>query len=63
MAGDDAIGIVDQDRVGEAEYPDAVGDLADLLIRMGPRIARIGFQAGDGTGFDVQRRHRKPPIG
>src|SRR3546814_2239233 len=40
VAGDDAVLVVDQDRVGEAEAGDAVGDLADLLLRMGPRVGR-----------------------
>ena len=31
MSGDDLVIVADQDRVGEAEFPDAVGDLADLF--------------------------------
>jgi len=34
MPGDDLVIIVDEDRIGEAEPGDAVGDLADLLFGM-----------------------------
>ena len=59
MAGEDPAGLVDQDGVGEAEGADAVGDLPDLALGMGARIARVGRQAGEGPRFDVQVRHRR----
>jgi len=34
MAGDDLLGIIDQDRIAEAEPRDAVRDLPNLLLRM-----------------------------
>jgi hypothetical protein len=47
MSGDDLVIITDQDRIGEAELPDAVGDLPDLLLGMGTGIPGTGSQAGD----------------
>ena len=40
MTSQNRSGLIDQDRVGEPEPFDRVGDLPDLLFRMGPRIAR-----------------------
>jgi hypothetical protein len=55
MPGNDGALAIHQDRVGEAELADAVGDLADLLRAVGARVARIGPEAawrdvGDGKG-------------
>ena len=44
VAGEDRVLAVDQDRVGEAELLDAVGDLPDLLPGMGSRVALVRFQ-------------------
>src|SRR5262249_2006538 len=47
VTGDDpAVGSY-QDRIDEAELPDAVGDLPQLPGRMGARVARIRFEGGD----------------
>jgi hypothetical protein len=40
VPGDDPILLVDQYRVGESELPDTPGDLADLLLGVGTRVAR-----------------------
>ena len=39
MARQNSLLAIDQDRIGEAELPDAVGDLPDLLARVGAGIA------------------------
>ena len=52
MAGEDGVLGVDQHRVGEAEGPDALGDLADLLLRVGAGVARPGLQSGGGDLLD-----------
>jgi len=44
VTGDDHLVIAHQDRVDEAELGDAPRDLADLLLRVGPRVFRIGSQ-------------------
>ena len=38
VARNDAVFAIQQDRIGESEFPDAGGDLADLLLGMGPGI-------------------------
>jgi hypothetical protein len=44
VASEDHVLAVNQDRSGEAEDPDAVGDLPDLFARMSARVAPIGLQ-------------------
>jgi hypothetical protein len=39
MAGNDPTVLSDQNRIGEPELPNAVGDLSDLLLGMGSGIA------------------------
>jgi hypothetical protein len=41
VAGDDAVILVDQNRVVKAEGLDAGGDLGDLLRRMRPRVSAV----------------------
>ena len=41
MTGKDHVVLVDQHRIGEAELADTVGDLPDLLLRVGARVAGI----------------------
>ena len=48
MPGDDPVVAVEQNRVGETEFPDAAGDLRDLVLGMRPRVAGIGDQRLDG---------------
>jgi hypothetical protein len=52
MTGKDFALFADQDRIGEAEPPDAIGNLADLPLGMGPGIAGMWPQAGDRHRFD-----------
>jgi hypothetical protein len=52
MSGDDFVVIANEDRIGEAKLPDAVGDLPDLLLRMGSGICRIWPKA-----CNCHRRH------
>jgi hypothetical protein len=52
VPGDDLVIVADQDRIGEAEPPDAVGDLPDLLPGMGPGIAPVRPQARDSHSLD-----------
>ena len=54
MARDDAVGLVDEYGVDEPELLDARGDLFDLGPWVGPRVARVGPQARDRQGLDVQ---------
>lgn len=58
MSGDDAVSVVDQDRVGEAEALDASGDLLDLLSRMGSGVATIGAQVGGRKQLHRRRQGR-----
>ena len=57
VAGEDAIVSIDQDRIGEAEAADAVGDLSDLLARMDAGVARPGTQLIEGQGFEKAGGH------
>jgi hypothetical protein len=50
VASEDHVLAVNQDRIGEAEDPDAVGDLPDLFARMSARVAPIGLQV---AGRDI----------
>jgi hypothetical protein len=52
MAGNDLAVLTDQHRIGEAELPDAVGDLSDLLLGVGPGIAGMRPQARDRHRLD-----------
>ena len=45
--------VVDQDRVREPEPLDRLGDLADLLLRMRARIARVGLEHFGGEALDA----------
>lgn len=47
MSGDDLVIIADQHRIGEAELLDAVGDLPELLLRVGAGVSRVRSQACD----------------
>jgi hypothetical protein len=47
VASNDQDALVDQDRDQKAEGSGAVGNLADLLLRVGARITRIGFDRLD----------------
>jgi hypothetical protein len=53
VAGEDCVLNVDQHWAGEAEGPDAVGDLPDLLSGVGARVARPGPETG---GVDLLDR-------
>ena len=47
MAGNDVAGIRDKHRVGEPEALDRRGDLLDLLLGVGARVARVGSKGGN----------------
>ena len=53
VAGKDRVLAIDQDGSREAETLDGVGDLADLLSRMGAGIFRPGTKGGYGENFDL----------
>ena len=40
VTGDDVAVLADQDRIGESERADAAGDLGDLRVAVGARVAR-----------------------
>ena len=49
--------LVGKDRVRPAKPPDAVDDLLDLLLRMGPGIPPVGAKITDGQEGDVAIFH------
>ena len=49
VAGNNLPLIVDQNRIAEAKFLDALGDLADLLMGVRPRVTRIRSGAIGGT--------------
>ena len=57
VAGQDRPRLVDQHRHGEAELPDAGGDLSDLLLRMGAGIPGPRGEGRQGTVRDLRSRH------
>ena len=44
VAGQNIVLPVNQDRIGEPKLFDAVGNLPDLLLGMGPSILRLRFE-------------------
>jgi hypothetical protein len=55
VAGNDrAIG-VNNDRIGEAEFPHRSDDLVDLSFWMGARVARVRFETTGGPVSDRER--------
>jgi hypothetical protein len=52
VTSDDLSGVADQNRVGEAEALDAVGDLPQLPLRVGAGIAGVGSQRTDCHHLD-----------
>jgi hypothetical protein len=58
VASNDPAVLSDQNRIVEAELPDAVGDLTDLLLGMGARIAGMRPQFRDRHRFDGRRPDR-----
>ena len=54
VAGDDETILVNEDGIVEAECGDTVGDLTDLPVRVGPRIARVGPQLGQRTDDNLE---------
>jgi hypothetical protein len=61
MAGDDLVRIADQDRIGEAEPPDAVGDLSDLFLGMRSGVPAVRTQPGDRHRLDGHGLHGSSP--
>jgi hypothetical protein len=55
VAGDHDAAFVDQDRHQKSECRDTVGNLADLLLRVRPRVTHIRFDRVDCDPFN--RRH------
>lgn len=53
MAGKDRSGLIDQHRIGKAEFGNAVGDLPDLLLRMGPGVTQNPAGSPSGGGLDL----------
>lgn len=49
---------VDQDRIGESEFPDRSDELLDLTFGMGSRIARIRLERTGRTINDLQLMRR-----
>ena len=53
VAGDDAVAVIDQHRVGEPVPLDRFRDLLDLFFRVRPCVARIGLQVRDSDILDA----------
>ena len=51
MAGDDAMFAIDQNRIGEAEFPDGRRDLRDLRIGVGARVSGVGIKSATGAFY------------
>ena len=58
MAGDDVAVLADQNRICEAERADAAGDLGDLRIAVGARIAGEGMSRSTGQNSRRKRSGR-----
>jgi len=48
VASNDAVSVIDQDRVSKTEPPDGIGDLDNLLLGVGTGISRAGLQVSQG---------------
>jgi hypothetical protein len=57
VAGNDPAVLTDQNRIGEAEMSDTVGDLTDLLLGMDSGVAGMGTKARDWHRFDRHGLH------
>lgn len=56
VAGDDLAVVTDEDRIGETEPLDAVGDLLDLPPGVRSRVAGVRFEKPHRHHFDARRR-------
>jgi hypothetical protein len=63
MASEDDALIVDQDRYREAETLDALGDLMQLPVRVGPGVLRMRLEVGDRSLGDLEVPERRQPGG
>ena len=59
VPGDDPVGVIDQHGVGKAKATDRAGDLADLLLRMGPGIGCARLERAHGLVVDRKEVHGK----
>ena len=48
VTGDDAVSVIDQNRVGKAKPPDSIGDLGNLLLGVRARVGRARLQGTHG---------------
>ena len=53
MPQQDCVVLIDHDGDHEAEGNDAIGDLADLLLGMGPCVTGIGFEPMGRNPLDL----------
>jgi hypothetical protein len=54
MASEDDALVVDQDRYREAKVLDALGDLMQLPVGVGPGILRMRLEVGDRALSDLE---------
>jgi hypothetical protein len=54
VAGNDHIVVVEQHRIRKAKGVDAIGDLANLVFRVGSCVSRIVLQVVDRLVRDLQ---------
>lgn len=57
MSGKDHVAGINEEGTGEAEGLDRVGNLPDLLARVGAGIARLGLEHPKGQGVDGEVSH------
>jgi hypothetical protein len=60
MAGEDAVGLVDQGRVGEAELDHRGGELRHLILAVGARVTLVGVQPLHWPQLDALRQRGQP---
>src|SRR5439155_14208258 len=56
MARDNDAVLIDQNRNDKSERRDAVGNLTDLLARMGARVATVGRELVDRSPTDINHK-------
>ena len=61
MTGDDPAAAIDQDRIDEAKFLDAVSDLLNLLFAVRARVIATRLQPGWIRIHDLEGLHRTAP--
>ena len=56
VTGKNGVVIRDKHGIGESKATDAIRELADLALRVGPRVPDIGFESRDGALLNHRQR-------